>query len=72
MTRGNQREVDRIRSSRRNDKTKQNSTVKDASKNLNVVCKLCRHSFMCTVNQSILKEHHEKKHSKNAYEDCFS
>ncbi|GAB68926.1 hypothetical protein PCYB_143540, partial [Plasmodium cynomolgi strain B] len=65
MTRGNQREVDRIRSSKRNDKAKQNSTVKDASKNLNVICKLCRHTFMCTVNPSILKEHHEKKHAKH-------
>lgn len=72
MTRGNQREVDRVRSSKRNEKKKPNSTVKDAPKNLNVICKVCRQTFMCTTSPQILKEHHEKKHAKNSYEECFS
>ncbi|EPR59323.1 zinc-binding protein [Toxoplasma gondii TgCatPRC2] len=71
MTRGNQRDVDRERAQRRNQKAVKNSTIKDADKNLSVVCDICKQSFMCTVKKPTLDQHVESRHPKNVFKDCF-
>jgi len=37
----------------------------------NVMCKVCRQAFLCTVKQPELEQHATNKHPKNAYADCF-
>ncbi|KAF8822967.1 hypothetical protein IE077_004291 [Cardiosporidium cionae] len=71
MTRGNQREVDRLRAAKRASKTGAASTVKDREKNLSVICGICKQSFMCTVNRVTLNQHVESKHPKFGFEECF-
>ncbi|CDJ64233.1 Small conserved protein, related [Eimeria necatrix] len=71
MTRGNQRDVDRERAQRRNQRGMQNSTLKSKDKNLNVVCEVCRQTFMCTIKRPTLEQHMESKHPKHQFRDCF-
>ncbi|KAF8823133.1 hypothetical protein IE077_004468 [Cardiosporidium cionae] len=71
MTRGNQREVDRLRAAKRASKTSGMSTVKDREKNLTVICNICKQSFMCTVDRLTLNQHVESKHPKFGFEKCF-
>lgn len=71
MTRGNQRDVDRLRAAQRNQKKEAKSTAKDKEKNLSVVCNICKQPFMCTVKRPLLEQHVESKHSKNSFVECF-
>lgn len=71
MTRGNQRDVDRERAQRRNQRGVQNSTLKSRDKDLNVVCEICRQTFMCTIKRPTLEQHIDSKHPKNKFQDCF-
>jgi len=74
MTRGNQREINRIRSTKRQDKRAPgdgNSTLKDQSKNLSIVCDICKQAFMCTTKRPTLEQHVEAKHAKNTFDQCF-
>lgn len=74
MTRGNQRDVNRERANKRKERGPQvrgNSTLKQKDKNLTIICNICKQSFMCTVNKSILEDHVVSKHAKSSYVDCF-
>ncbi|PHJ22312.1 small conserved protein [Cystoisospora suis] len=71
MARGNQRDVDRERAQRRNARPTANSTIKDVSKNLSVICDICKQSFMCTVKKPTLDQHVEARHPKSSFQDCF-
>lgn len=71
MTRGNQRDVDRERAQRRNQRGVQNSTLKSREKDCNVVCEICRQTFMCTIKRPTLEQHIDSKHPKNQFQDCF-
>ncbi|KAK9810679.1 hypothetical protein WJX73_009762 [Symbiochloris irregularis] len=37
----------------------------------NIVCQICRSSFLCTSSEAKLKEHVESKHDKKTLQDCF-
>ncbi|KDD74926.1 hypothetical protein H632_c983p0 [Helicosporidium sp. ATCC 50920] len=37
----------------------------------NIVCQICRSTFICTSTVVKLKEHADNKHPKNKFEECF-
>ena len=72
MTRGDQRDRDRLRSIARSEKHKEGvSNLKANEKVLNIVCKICKQAFMCTTNEQQLRVHADNKHAKLKFEDCF-
>ena len=38
---------------------------------MNVQCKVCMATFMCTISEGKLKEHAENRHPKNDFYQCF-
>ncbi|CAO1629112.1 unnamed protein product [Jaminaea pallidilutea] len=46
------------------------SQLKTNQAAMNVMCNICRQTFLQTVREAALKEHAENKHSKNV-PDCF-
>mmetsp|Transcript_20850 Transcript_20850/g.35907 ORF Transcript_20850/g.35907 Transcript_20850/m.35907 type:complete len:82 (-) Transcript_20850:97-342(-) len=40
-------------------------------KALNIMCNICRQSFMCTMSEVGLKQHQENKHGDKTFDDCF-
>ncbi|KAJ1946252.1 hypothetical protein FBU59_002072 [Linderina macrospora] len=47
-----------------------NSQLEVNKKAMNVICQVCRTSFLCTISIKALEEHCENKHSKTVKE-CF-
>lgn len=47
------------------------SQLKSNAAASNVVCQICRSSFLCTANAAKLQEHVDGKHSKNTFKECF-
>ena len=38
---------------------------------MNIQCKVCMATFMCTISEGKLKEHADNKHPKNDFYQCF-
>lgn len=38
---------------------------------MNIQCKVCMATFMCTMSETKLKEHADNKHPKNDFYQCF-
>jgi transcription elongation factor Elf1 len=47
------------------------SSLKTNAQATNVVCNICRQSFMCTASAVLLQQHVDSKHSKLTLKDCF-
>ena len=47
------------------------SQLKTNAASMNTICNICKQQFMCTVNISMLKQHAESRHAKQAFSDCF-
>lgn len=72
MTRGNQRDVDRERAMKRAaGQGSGKSTLKQKDKINNILCNICKQSFMCTAKKPLLEQHVDSKHPKNSFDDCF-
>ncbi|KAJ8902502.1 hypothetical protein NDN08_006905 [Rhodosorus marinus] len=39
---------------------------------MNIVCQVCRQSFMCTLSEKSLQEHVNSKHPKSELKECFT
>ncbi|KAK2079804.1 hypothetical protein QBZ16_002199 [Prototheca wickerhamii] len=37
----------------------------------NIICQVCRSTFICTSTEAKLKEHSENRHPKNTFPECF-
>ena len=59
MTRGNQRDRDRVRAANRHDRNHKEavSQLKQIDKSLSIICKICKMAFMCTTNEVSFKLH---------------
>ncbi|MDA9098984.1 hypothetical protein N9L76_08635 [bacterium] len=38
---------------------------------MNIQCKVCMQTFLCTMTEAKLKEHSDNKHPKNEFLACF-
>ena len=38
---------------------------------MNIQCKVCMATFLCTMSEAKLKEHSDNKHPKNDFYQCF-
>jgi hypothetical protein len=38
---------------------------------MNIQCKVCMQTFLCTMTEAKLKEHSDNKHPKNDFYQCF-
>ncbi|KAI0527507.1 hypothetical protein KFK09_003110 [Dendrobium nobile] len=47
------------------------SQLETNKKAMNIQCKICMQTFMCTTSESKCKEHFEAKHPKNDLFQCF-
>jgi len=47
------------------------SQLKSNQAALNIVCALCRQTFLCTTSSKSLKDHSDNKHPKSTFEECF-
>lgn len=72
MTRGNQRELSRQKAQKAAlKKTDAHSILKDKEKSMNILCQICRQTFMCTSGRGILEQHVNSRHEKKNFQDCF-
>ncbi|EGG17429.1 hypothetical protein DFA_08424 [Cavenderia fasciculata] len=51
--------------------TKAHSQLKSNEAAKNIMCNVCRQSFMCTAKEPELRLHAENKHVGRAFTDCF-
>jgi len=49
-----------------------NSQLVKNKQAMNIVCKVCRQSFMCTLSEKSLAEHVSSKHPNSGLKDCFT
>lgn len=61
----------RDRNQAKNAKGKKGSQLKSNTQALNITCKICRASFMCTMTEGNLMEHCDNKHPKKSPGECF-
>lgn len=47
------------------------SQLKANAAAMNIICQVCRSSFLCTSTKAKLTEHVEGKHAKITFEQCF-
>jgi len=47
------------------------SQLNKNEKAMNIQCKVCMQTFMCTTNEAKCKEHADAKHPKNDLYQCF-
>jgi hypothetical protein len=47
------------------------SQIKSNQAALSMKCAVCLTQFLCTSKEQQLKDHHEAKHPKNTFEQCF-
>ena len=38
---------------------------------MNIQCKVCMQTFLCTMTEAKLKEHSDNKHPNNDFYQCF-
>ena len=38
---------------------------------MNIQCKVCMQTFLCTMTEAKLKEHSDNKHPKHDFYQCF-
>ena len=51
--------------------TSAHSQLKSNEAAKNIMCKICRQTFMCTTSESELHEHAANRHPKLEYSACF-
>jgi len=70
---GNRAKMKRERNAKKNEQkggaSKSQLKANEAAKS--VLCNVCRQTWMKTVSPTELKQHHEAKHSKLPYDQCF-
>lgn len=47
------------------------SQLASNAKAMNIQCKVCMQTFLCTMTEAKLKEHSDNKHPKNDFYQCF-
>ena len=47
------------------------SQLESNAKAMNIQCKVCMQTFLCTMTEAKLKEHSDNKHPKNDFYQCF-
>ncbi|ORX49018.1 DUF1909-domain-containing protein [Piromyces finnis] len=47
------------------------SQLKINEKAKNIICEVCRTTFLCTVREKALQEHVSNKHPGKSFTDCF-
>ncbi|ORX77191.1 DUF1909-domain-containing protein [Anaeromyces robustus] len=47
------------------------SQLKINEKAKNIICEVCRTTFLCTVREKALQEHVNNKHAGKTFKDCF-
>ena len=47
------------------------SQLESNAKAMNIQCKVCMATFLCTMTEAKLKEHSDNKHPKNDFYQCF-
>jgi hypothetical protein len=47
------------------------SQLESNAKAMNIQCKVCMQTFLCTMTEAKLKEHSDNKHPKNDFYMCF-
>lgn len=47
------------------------SQLDSNAKAMNIQCKVCMQTFMCTTNEAKCKEHQENRHPKQDLYTCF-
>ena len=52
-------------------KTTAHSQLKSNAAAKNIMCKMCRQTFMCTASEKELREHAENRHPKAEFSACF-
>lgn len=61
----------RDRNQAKNAKGKKGSQLASNTQAQNIICKICRTTFMCTMKPGNLMEHVDSKHPKNSPGECF-
>jgi len=52
-------------------KASKGSQLETNAKAMNIQCKVCMQTFLCTMTEAKLKEHSDNKHPKNDFYQCF-
>ncbi|PXF47649.1 hypothetical protein BWQ96_02628 [Gracilariopsis chorda] len=60
----------RERNAAKNKKAKRSQMASNQSA-MNIICNICRATFMCTMKEASLRQHAESKHPKHQLTDCF-
>jgi len=61
----------RARKAKEQQKKGAGSQLQTNAKASNIICNVCKQTFMCTAKQQTLQEHLDKKHAKLSLNDCF-
>jgi len=68
MGNGQKAQMRRDRQAKDQKKSTSQKKANEAAKN--IVCTVCRQTFLCTTRERALNEHSENRHSKSV-QDCF-